>query len=59
MGKTTESFVLKVNNGFREVLICKDKSTLDIETVKQKYSSLMHGMEYYQGNLIIVQSNLV
>lgn len=34
-------FVLKVNNGCEDILICKDKSKLDIESVKKLYGSLL------------------
>ena len=35
------SFVLKTNNGSGDVLVCEDKSKLNIEQTKNKYSTLM------------------
>ena len=35
------SFVLKTNNGSGDILICKDKSKLNIVEVKKKYSELL------------------
>lgn len=35
------SFVLKTNNGSGDILICKDKTKLNIEHTKNKYSSLL------------------
>lgn len=39
--KLPEQFVMKVNNGCGDVLICKDKQKLDIETNKRKFASLL------------------
>lgn len=36
-----EQFVLKVNNGCGDVLICKDKSSLDIPAVVEEYNKLV------------------
>lgn len=38
-------FVLKVNNGCGDVLICKDKSQLDCKAIEKKYSKLL-GLKY-------------
>lgn len=40
-GKCPDQFVLKVNNGSGDVLICKDKSKLDIPSVVEKYNKLV------------------
>lgn len=39
--KCPDQFVLKVNNGSGDVLICKDKSNLDIPSVVEKYNKLV------------------
>ena len=43
--KLPKQFVLKVNNGCGDVLICKDKSKLDISSVVKKYNQLV-SMKY-------------
>ena len=35
-------FVMKCNNGSGDVLICKDKSKLDIETTKRYFNKMLH-----------------
>ena len=35
------SFVLKTNNGSGDILVCKDKSKLDVEETVRKYASLL------------------
>lgn len=35
-------FVMKCNNGSGDVLICKDKSTLNIESTKQYFDKMLH-----------------
>lgn len=35
------SFVMKTNNGSGDILVCKDKSKLNIEQTKKKYSALL------------------
>ena len=39
--KLPDQFVLKVNNGSGDILICKDKSKLNIESTKKMYASLL------------------
>lgn len=39
--KLPNQFVMKVNNGCGDVLICTDKSRLDIETVKKTFAPLL------------------
>lgn len=39
--KLPQQFVLKVNNGCGDVLICKDKSKLNISSVVKKYNKLV------------------
>ena len=43
--KCPNQFVLKVNNGSGDVLICKDKKNLDIPSVVRKYNKLV-SMKY-------------
>ena len=43
--KLPKQFVLKVNNGCGDVLICKDKDKLDIPSVVNKYNQLV-SMKY-------------
>ena len=43
--KLPKQFVLKVNNGCGDVLICKDKDKLDIPSVVKKYNQLV-SMKY-------------
>lgn len=39
--KLPNQFVMKVNNGSGDVLVCKDKSQLDKKTTSEKYNSLL------------------
>lgn len=41
MGQLPNQFVLKVNNGCGDILICKDKTKLDIPSIKKIYGALL------------------
>ena len=40
-GQLPNQFVLKVNNGCGDILICKDKTNLDIPSIKKIYGALL------------------
>lgn len=41
-GKLPKQFVMKCNNGCGDVVVCKDKNKLDIETTKKHFAKMLH-----------------
>ena len=39
--KLPDSFVLKMNNGSGDIIVCRDKSSLDIEAIKKLFKNLI------------------